>query len=205
MTLNAHISTVTVDLFASAGHNAQTAAEHLRLRLVEYPDSRVDHPSIKALEQTGDDVTRQIVHALLDHDEAPADRQELYSLASAVDDVVDHVEHVSDLLDLYKVEAAMQQALDQCDVLVRAATLLSQALATIDTPENTEDLLVSIKQAEDEGDQLERRAIASLFEHEEISPRVIIQWKDIFEGLEASIDACEHAALIIGNMMFKAR
>jgi len=141
----------------------------------------------------------------VDHDDAPNDRQELYALASAVDDVVDHIEHVSDLLDLYKVEAAMQQALDQCDVLVRATSLLGAALASVDAPEGLGDVLAELKRAEDEGDQLERNAIAALFEHEEISPRVIIQWKDIFEGLEAAIDACERAGLIIGNMMLKAR
>jgi uncharacterized protein len=205
MTRNAHISALTTELFGSAGANAIAAARQLRTRLAEHPDSSVDHPTIKALEQAGDEITRQIVHALLDHDDAPADRQELYGLASAVDDVVDHVEHVSDLLDLYGVEAAMQQAIDQCDVLVRASTLLAEALARIGSPAGTEELLAQIKQAEDEGDQLERRAIAALFEHEEISPRTIIQWKDIFEGLEAAIDACERAALVIGNMMFKAR
>lgn len=203
MTRNAHINNVT-ELFAHAGRNAGAAAAQLRTRLAEFPEPSVDHHEIKRLEQQGDDLTRQIVLALLDNDEAPNDRQELYALAGAVDDVVDHIEHVSDLLDLYKVEAAMQQALDQCDVLVRAASLLEQALELIAAPEKTGDLLTRIKQAEDDGDQLERNAIAALFEHEEISPRVIIQWKDIFEGLEAAIDACEHSALIMGNMRFRA-
>lgn len=202
MSPSAHIEQV-VELLDRAGVNACESAVALRQRLGEFPGATVSHDQIKALEQVGDDLTREIVQGLLARSDAPGDRQDLYALASAVDDVVDHVEHVSDLLDLYKVEAAMQQALDQCDVLVRATKLLAQALGMVAEPSQVGDLLTQIKQAEDDGDQLERRAIAALFESEHISPRVIIQWKDIFEGLEAAIDACERSALIIGNMMLK--
>lgn len=203
MTANPHVELVE-ELFVDAGANAHQAAERLRTRIAQYPDPSISHAAIKELEDAGDELTRRIVEALLRDDADAHDRQELYELASAVDDVVDHVEHVSDLLDLYKVEAAMQQALDQCDVLVRATELLHQALGMITTPAQAEGLLVAIKVAENEGDQLERRAIAALFEHELTSPRAIIQWKDIFEGLEAAIDACERSALIIGNLMFRA-
>lgn len=197
---------VSVDsLFAAAGANAQAAAIALAKRLREYPDTSIDHSTIKDLEQTGDQITSDIVHVLLENAEQKPEPQAFYKLAGAIDDVVDHIEHVSDLLDLYKVEVAMQQALDQGAVLVRAATLLRSALETLDDPLQTRQLLKDLKQAEDEGDQLERQAIASLFEDEGISPRVIIQWKDIFDGLEAAIDACEHAGMFIGNLMFRTR
>lgn len=192
-----------VELFARAGANARDSALKLRERIGEFPGPSITHEQIKELEQVGDRLTRDIVQGLLTGAAAPGDREDLYALAGAVDDVVDHVEHVSDLLDLYNVEAAMQQALDQCDVLARASSHLASAVADISDPISARELLTQIKQAEDEGDQLERRAIAALFESEQISPRVIIQWKDIFEGLEAAIDACEQAALTIGNMMMK--
>ncbi len=193
------------DLFRKAGDNAHRTAIALSERVRDYPLTDVDHERIKQFEQGGDDITRKIIHLLLDHDPESQHRQEYYALASAVDDVVDHIEHVSDLLDLYKVEAAMQQALDQCDVLIRATSVLRDALAIVGTPAEVGELLVQLKAAEDEGDQLERNAIAALFADEHINPRVIIQWKDIFEGLESAIDACESAGHVIGNLMLKTR
>jgi uncharacterized protein len=57
--------------------------------------------------------------------------------------------------------------------------------------------------AEDEGDRISRDAIASLFEDEDVSPRTMIRWKDVFESLERAIDACETAAHAIGNIVVK--
>ncbi len=64
---------------------------------------------------------------------------------------------------------------------------------------------MELKRLEDEGDQIVRDAIAALFEDEDVSPRVIIRWKDIFEALEQAIDASETAGLVIGNIVVKNR
>ena len=64
--------------------------------------------------------------------------------------------------------------------------------------------LVELKAREDEGDRILRDAIAALFENEDVSPREIIRWKDIFDGLEEAIDSCERAALVLGNIVVKA-
>ena len=53
------------------------------------------------------------------------------------------------------------------------------------------------------GDRIVRDAIAALFEDEEVSPRAIIRWKDIFEALEQAIDACDTAAHVLGNIVVK--
>ena len=63
--------------------------------------------------------------------------------------------------------------------------------------------LAAIKTCEDEGDRIVRDAIAALFEDEEVSPRAIIRWKDIFEALEQAIDACDTAAHVVGNIVVK--
>src|SRR5439155_899411 len=60
-----------------------------------------------------------------------------------------------------------------------------------------------VKALEDEGDRIVRDAIAALFEDEEVSPRAIIRWKDIFEALEEAVDACERAANLVGNIVVK--
>jgi uncharacterized protein Yka (UPF0111/DUF47 family) len=60
-----------------------------------------------------------------------------------------------------------------------------------------------VKRLEDEGDRIARKAIADLFELEPFDARTVIRWKDIFEGLEDAIDACETAADLVGNVVVK--
>ena len=60
-----------------------------------------------------------------------------------------------------------------------------------------------MKRFEDEGDRVVRDAIAALFEDEEVDPRHIIRWKDVFDALEEATDACESAAHVIGNVVVK--
>ena len=63
--------------------------------------------------------------------------------------------------------------------------------------------LVELKRLEDEGDQILRDALASLFRDERIDPLIVIRWKDIYEGLERGLDACETAANVIANIYVK--
>jgi uncharacterized protein Yka (UPF0111/DUF47 family) len=97
----------------------------------------------------------------------------------------------------------MEQAVEQCRVLVSSAELLSSALAELQQLRRAEAHLVRVKSLEDEGDRIVRDAIAALFEDENVDPRTIIRWKDIFDGLEEAIDACETAADLVASIVVK--
>jgi uncharacterized protein Yka (UPF0111/DUF47 family) len=97
----------------------------------------------------------------------------------------------------------MEQSLEQCRVLVLAAEALASALAKLRAPRDAEPDLIEVKRLEDEGDRIVRAAIASLFEDDDVSPRSIIRWKDVFEALEDALDACERAANVAGNIVVK--
>jgi predicted phosphate transport protein (TIGR00153 family) len=191
------------ELFAEAGANAVEAARNAEARFREFPDARVAQAEVKDLEHEGDRLTHDIIQLLNTQYVTPFDREDIYDLARAIDDVVDHIEHASDLLGLYKVEGPMEQALAQCRVLVAAAEALAAALGDLRAVKRIPPHLLEVKRLEDEGDRIVRDAIAVLFEDEDVSPRVIIIWKDIFEALEQAIDACETAAHVIGNVVVK--
>jgi uncharacterized protein len=191
------------DLFAEAGLNALETARATEQRLREFPDTSVSHERVKELETQGDRLTHDLIQLLNTQYLTPLDREDIYALATAIDDVVDHIEHASDLLGLYRIEAPMEQALEQARVLVAGADALARALATLRTPQAVRRHLVEVKRYEDEGDRIVRDAIAALFEDEDVSPRLIIRWKDIFEVLEQAIDACDRAAQVIGNIVVK--
>ncbi|HEV8602326.1 MAG TPA: DUF47 family protein [Gaiellaceae bacterium] len=190
-------------LFTRAGENMLETARLVERRFQEIPDTSVRQVEVKALEHKGDELTREIIELLNRQYITPFDREDIYGLAKAIDDVVDYMDEASDLLGLYKVERRMEQAVEQCRVLVAAAELLSRALADLRHLPRAERHLVEVKSLEDEGDRIAREAIAGLFEDTELDPRTIIRWKDIFEGLEDAIDACETAADLVGNVVVK--
>jgi uncharacterized protein len=66
-----------------------------------------------------------------------------------------------------------------------------------------QEAIVEIKRLEDEGDRIVRDALAALFEDEDVSPRTMIRWKDVFEALERAIDACETVGHAVGNIVVK--
>jgi uncharacterized protein len=183
------------ELFTRAGENALEAAQKAEIRFREHPNSSVTQSDLKELEHAGDRITRDIIQLLNTQYVTPFDREDIYQL--------DHIEEACELLDLYGVESPAKQALEQCRILVAAVEHLAHALADLKSRRSVQQELVELKVMEDEGDRVVRDAIADLFRDPRIDPLVVIRWKDIFEGLEASIDACETAANFVGNIVVK--
>ena len=190
------------DLFSAAGENALETARLVDARFRSFPEREVRQAQVKELENKGDDLTRQTIELLNTQYVTPFDREDIYELAKAIDDVVDFIENASDLLTLYKVERPMEQSLEQCRILVEAAEHLCKAIGELRGLRNAERHLVEVKRREDEADSLLREAIAGLFENH-VDPVEVIRWKDIFEALEDAIDACETAADVVGNIVVK--
>jgi predicted phosphate transport protein (TIGR00153 family) len=195
-------TTAFYDLFAAAGQNALDTARLVEARFKSFPEREVRQAEVKELENKGDDLTRQTIELLNTQYITPFDREDIYELAKAIDDVVDFIENASDLLTLYKVDRVAAEALEQCRLLVEAAENLAKALAELRGLRNTERYLIEVKRLEDEADQLLRGAIAGLFENH-VDPVEVIRWKDIFDALEDAIDACETASDVVGNIVVK--
>lgn len=190
-------------LFAAVGRTAHEAARLTETRFREVPEQTVPHARVKDLEREADEIVRDVFGLLNTQYVTPFDREDISELARAVDDVVDYVEEASDLLDLYKIEAPMEQASEQCRVLVEACAQLERALSSLRNFRGVDEAILELKRLEDDGDRIVRDAIASLFEDEDVSPRTMIRWKDVFEALERAIDACETAGHIVGNIVLK--
>ena len=129
----------------------------------------------------------------------PAD---VHALACALDDIVDFAEEAADQLSRYGVEASMLPAQEIADVLVRASDELGSALTGLHDGSDAGPHLVEIHRLENEADRIVREAVASLFVNG-IDPMVVIRWKDIFESLEAAVDACETAANVLEGIALK--
>jgi uncharacterized protein Yka (UPF0111/DUF47 family) len=190
-------------LFASAGENALEVARLVERRFREHPNSGVTQEQVKAAETAGDDITRALIVLLNTQYLTPFDREDIYQLATEIDDVVDYVDEACDLLGLYGVEAATRHAVEQCGILVGAAEQLSIAMSGLKGMRGVEDALIRLKALEDEGDRIVRDAVAALFRDDRIDPLIVIRWKDIYEALEDAIDACEKAGNVVANIVVK--
>ena len=191
------------DLFGRAGGNALEAARKAEIRFREYPNAAVTQAELKEIEHAGDRITHDIIQLLNTQYVTPFDREDIYELAGAIDDIVDLIEEACDLLELYGIESATKHALRQCGILVSAVECLDRALHELRGVRGVQTHLVELKQFEDEGDLVVREAIAHLFQDARIDPLIVIRWKDVYDGLENALDACEKAANVIGNIAVK--
>ena len=189
-------------LFEDAGKNILQACELLDRMLSNYPDSKDLARDILVCEQEGDRITHDIIDRLNHTFVTPIEREDILALASALDDIVDYTEEVADYLGLYKIEAPMDQAIRLAHVLLAAARQVSEAIPRLRGFRDISHYTVEINRLENEGDRITREAVASLFDTG-IDPMVVIRWKDLFERLEAAIDAAERVANILEGIVIK--
>ena len=192
-------------LLASASTNAVEIARLLAQLLDSFPDTGVELiRRIKDAEHAGDQLTRSVVDLLNRTFVTPFDRDDIYRLAAALDDICDHVDEAADDLALMGVKVVPPAAKEQASVILRSTIELADAVALLDGFKDSTAQLVKLRELEDEGDRLSREAIADLF-RSGIDPLTIIRWKDIYERLEAAVDACENAADVLEAILVKNR
>ncbi len=189
-------------LFTEAGENALRAARAAEARFRDYPDGTTQ-AEIEECEHEGDRITGELIALTNSQFITPFDRDDLFVIAGAIDDVVDAIEDATGLLGLYDVEQPTKHSLEQCRILVAAVEQLDQLLRALKGKKGSSPEIAEIKRLEDEGDARTRRAVGSLFEDDRIDPVVVIRWKDIYESLEHAIDAVETCAHRIGNVLVK--
>jgi predicted phosphate transport protein (TIGR00153 family) len=190
------------DLFEEAAGNILRAADLLDQMLRSYPERADLARDILICEQAGDRITHDTIQRLNSTFVTPIDREDILALASGLDDVVDFTEEVADYLGLYKIEAPMEQAQRLAHILLQACRQVHEAMPRMRGFKDVSHYTSEIHRLENDGDRVTREAVASLFDTG-IDPMVVIRWKDIFERLEEAIDATEHVANVLSNIVVK--
>jgi uncharacterized protein Yka (UPF0111/DUF47 family) len=191
-------------LFEDAGENVHRASLVLREVLATLPEQNGLGDEIVRCEHEGDRIAHRILCRLAERGarRAHMDAADIHALTVALDDVVDYAEEAADQLGRYGVEAPMDQAEAVADVLVAAASQVAAALRTLRDGGELAPILIDIHRLENQADQLVRSAVTSLFGIG-IDPMMVIRWKDIFDSLEAAVDACETVANVLEGISLK--
>lgn len=184
---------VFFDLFDQGAENAVQAAR-LYLEMVErYDDPKATHKGIRDLEHSGDEITHEIIRRLNTTFVTPLDREDIHALAAGIDDVVDFIEAAADNFILHNIEQPTPEAREQAQILVRICEAITEGVRDLRRFKGLEKYWIQVNEIENQGDQVYRRAIAELFggEHKAMD---VLKWKEIYDNVEAAIDACEDVA-----------
>jgi predicted phosphate transport protein (TIGR00153 family) len=189
-------------LTALAQHNV-TGANLLSELLGTPREEREDVAKRMAeAEHLADDATHSIMRRLNRTFVTPFDRDDIYGLASALDDCMDEMEEAVDLIVLYRVDELPLRVSEQVQVLQRCAELTAEAMPHLRSLDRLEDYWVEINRLENQGDKVHRKLIAELFD-DVTDPVELIKLKEIVDVLEEAADAFEHVAHIVETIALK--
>lgn len=148
---------------------------------------------IKEREHEGDRITYEIVQLINKTFVTPFDRDDIHRLATRLDDICDHIDEAAADVRLFDIKEVPGKATEQAAAILKAVTRLDEAVRHLDGLKRADDAIAAVNELEDEGDRLNREAIAELF-RSGVDPIRVMAWKEIHEQLEEALDACENAA-----------
>jgi predicted phosphate transport protein (TIGR00153 family) len=185
-------------LFAEAGRNIEAAAGNLAALMASGPEGRPALATrVKEAERRGDELTREVLLKLNSTFVTPFDREDIYRLASSLDNVVDAIEEAADRIVLYRIGALPGRLVTQCDTLCRAARCTADAMGRLTTVSELGDYFAEINTLEDEADELYRDLISELLSSTHTSVGDLqdaLKVKEVMEALEEAADAFETVA-----------
>ncbi|CAM5783958.1 DUF47 domain-containing protein [Cellulomonas persica] len=195
--------TTFFDLFAASAQHLVTGANLLSEMLGATPAARKEiNKRISEAEHLADEATHQIMRRLNQTFVTPFDRDDIYMLASALDDCMDFMDEAADLMVLYKVGELPARVADQVQVLQRCAELTAEAMPRLRSMDSLSEYWVEVNRLENQADKTFRKLLAQMFD--EISdPILLLKFKEIVEALEEAADAFEKVANAVETIAVK--
>jgi predicted phosphate transport protein (TIGR00153 family) len=168
----------------------------------DFTDAEDCSQRIRALEHASDDLTREVIHLLDVTFVTPYDQEDIYELASALDDILDSVWAVADAIVLHRIEQPLPELQQMADVLRKAGTSIVAAVGGLRDDVDVMPHVIEINRLENEGDRIYRGAVARLYSGE-FKAMDVLKWKDVLGQLEAAVDRCEDIANVIESILVK--
>jgi predicted phosphate transport protein (TIGR00153 family) len=196
------VDTSFYDLFTDSARHLVTGADLLTEMLVEGADRDAVAARMRDAEHAADETTHAIVKRANSTFVTPFDREDIYALASGLDDVMDEMDEAVDLVLLYAVRALPAEMSEQVEVLQRCAELTAAAMPRLKSMRGLDEFWIEINRLENAGDRSHRRILAGLFDGRTEALEVI-KLKDVADALERAIDAFETVANTVEQIAVK--
>jgi predicted phosphate transport protein (TIGR00153 family) len=190
------------DLFEQQAATIVRSAGLLERVLADVANLATCQREIKDLEHQGDEITHEIVSTLNRTFVTPFDHEDIYGLASGLDDILDYIEEVADTANLYGIVTIPEPARELARLLMQAVEQLEQAISKLESGKGVDEHSAEVHRLEDVGDSTSRRAIAELFSGQHPLMEVI-KLKDLYALLEDALDRCETVANVLEGITTK--
>jgi predicted phosphate transport protein (TIGR00153 family) len=196
------VDTAFYKLLTSSATGLVDGASLLAEMLGDGNDRKDIAARMREAEHHADETTHEIVRRVNSTFVTPFDREDIYSLASGLDDVMDFMEEAVDLVLLYEVEDLPVELAEQVEVIQRCAELTAESMPRLQSMKDLEEYWIEINRLENAGDKSYRRILAKLFSgaYEALE---VLKLKDIVDSLEHAIDAFERVANIVEQISVK--
>jgi uncharacterized protein len=195
-------------LFTRAAENIAVAADELAKLVAADP---ADRPAlatrVKAAEHAGDELTHEIMIKINTTFVTPFDREDIYRLASALDDVLDAIEEAADRIVLYRLTTLPDGISAQVEVLQRAAAATAEAMPRLEHLTELESYWIDVNSLENEADTIYRTLLGDLLAPPDSAPPAdvltVLKTKEVVETLEEAADAFETVANTVESIAVK--
>ena len=191
------------ELFAELSTNLTDGAKLLRSILADPKDLTMQVSQVQAIEHRGDKATYAIITKLNQTFITPFDREDIHRLASSLDDVLDFVNSAALRLVMYKIHNPPPVSAELAGIIVLQCEELAKGVSLLEKNGQVMKHCEEVNRLEDMADNVSRRAIADLFEHEK-DPIQLIKLKELYEVLEYATDKAEDAANVIEATVLKS-
>jgi uncharacterized protein len=179
-------------------------AAELLITMLNNPDDSLPilASKIKDIEHKGDELTHHVIDELNKTFITPIDREDIYSLSKALDDVLDLIDSTAARIVLFKIKEPIAVAPDMAAVLLSQAMVLKAAVSNLKDNHHVVERCIEINRLENDADRLFQLAIGSLFENVK-DPIEVIKCKEIIETLETATDKAEDVANVLESIVVK--
>jgi predicted phosphate transport protein (TIGR00153 family) len=196
------VDTTFYDLFSALATQLVKGADLLAEMLGDGSDREEIARRMRDEEHNADESTHAIIRRVNQTFVTPFDREDIYALASGLDDIMDFMEETVDLVLLYEVERLPSELAKQVDVIQRCATLTAEAMPRLKTMKDLEEYWIEINRLENAGDKHYRRILVKLFSGK-FEALEVLKLKDVVDSLEHAVDAFEKVANIVEQIVVK--
>ena len=195
-------------LFTRAAENIAVAADELAKLVATDPAGRAALAArVKEAELAGDEVTHEIMVKINTTFVTPFDREDIYRLASALDDVLDAIEEAADRIVLYRLDALPDGIAAQVEVLQRAAAATAEAMPRLERMAELQEYWIEVNSLENEADDIYRTLLGDLLAPPDSAPPTdvltVLKIKEVVETLEEAADAFETVANTVESIAVK--
>ncbi len=190
------------DILEELSDNILKAAIVLNEMLAKHENQGEYSSKIHFLENRCDELTHKIINELNETFITPIDREDIYALTNALDDIIDAINALAIRVHLYKIKNRIPFGVQLSEILLEQVKILVEVIKGLKDYEGIFEKLVQIRNLETEGDVMFREAISHLFETEQ-DIKELIKQKEFLENMERTVDKCQSATIVIEGIMIK--